>query len=120
MSQNPINLIVRFALEIVMLVVLGMWGRQQFSGWKGILLAILLPVVAAAMWGIFRTQGDHGKGLVDTPGIIRLLIELFLFGAAVWALYDMNHKPASLALGVVLLLHYLLSYDRVVFLLMGK
>ena len=119
MSQNPINLAVRFALEIIMLVALGMWARQQQTGWKGVLLAILLPLVAASLWGIFRTQGDHGKGLVDTPGVIRLLMELFLFSAAVWALYDLNHKTSALVFAITLMIHYLVSYDRVLSLIKG-
>lgn len=117
MSQNPINLAVRFALEICMLVALGMWGRQQQEGWKGIVLAILLPLIAASLWGIFRPAGDPGKGLVNTPGIIRLLIEVLLFSTAVWATFDLNHKTAGLVFGIVLVLHYALSYDRVLWLI---
>jgi len=117
MSNNPINLVVRFALEIVMLIALGMWGRQQLEGWKGILLAILLPVIAAALWGIFRTPEDHGKGLIDTPGLIRLAMEVILFAVAVWALYATDHKTAAWVFGIVLLIHYAVSYDRVMLLL---
>ena len=120
MSQNPINLIVRFALEIVILVALGMWGKSQAEGWKGVALAILLPVAAAALWGIFRTPADHGKGLVETAGYIRLLIELGLFAAAAWAFWDMGYKTSSMGFAAVVILHYIISYDRVVFLLFGK
>lgn len=120
MSQNPINLIVRFALEIVILVALGMWGAGRFEAWKGIVMAILLPLAAAAVWGIFRTSGDHGHGLVNTPGIIRFAIEVILFCAAAWCLYDLGHKTSSMGFAAVALLHYIISYDRVWFLLTGK
>ena len=117
MSQNPINLIVRFVLEIVILVALAMWGAAQMAGWKGVLLAIVLPIIAAAIWGTFRTHGDHGHGLIETPGRARLLIEMALFILAGWALYDLGHPKFALGFGAGVVFHYLLSYDRVWFLL---
>ncbi|MBK8492816.1 MAG: YrdB family protein [Saprospirales bacterium] len=120
MSQNPINLIVRFALEIVIWVALGMWGYHKGEGWKGIVLAILLPVAGAAIWGIFRTVGDHGRGLVETPGLIRFAMEMLFFTAAAWVLYDLGYQTSSFAFIAVSLLHYILSYDRVVFLISGE
>jgi hypothetical protein len=113
MFNNPINLAVRFGLEIAMLIALGMWGAKQSQGWKSTALAIALPLLAAAVWGIFRTPEDHGKGLIATPGIIRLLIEFGLFAAAIWALSDLGRKNTAWWFAGILLLHYLVSYDRI-------
>jgi hypothetical protein len=51
MSQNPINLAVRFLLELVGLYAFGLWGWTQHAGFLRYLLVIGLPVVAAALWG---------------------------------------------------------------------
>ncbi|HEV7350182.1 YrdB family protein [Telluribacter sp.] len=118
MSQHPINLGVRFLLEILVLVALGTWGWQKPEGTSlryG--LALLLQVVAATVWGVFRVPNDPGVSPVQVPGLVRLLLEILFFWAAVAALYDLNQFRNSLVLGVVLLVHYLLSYDRVLLLL---
>lgn len=82
MAKNPVNLVVRFVLELAALVVLAEWGWQR-SGW---LLAILLPVIGATVWGVFRVPGDashRGDAPVAVPGWVRLLLEIGYFGAAV-------------------------------------
>ena len=50
MSQNPINLGVRFLLELAALAALGFWGWTQHTGVLRYLLAIVLPLFAAFMW----------------------------------------------------------------------
>ena len=119
MSQNPLNLAVRFLLEILALVALGAWARAQFSGALGFILMILLPLVAATAWGLFNVKDDpsrSGKAPVPVPGIVRLLLELAFFGSATWALFALNPTYAWI-FGAVTLVHYLLSYDRIRWLL---
>ena len=43
MSQNPLNLAVRFALELAGLYALGLWGWTQHTGILRYLLTIGLP-----------------------------------------------------------------------------
>ena len=119
MSQNPINLAVRFALEIFALVALGAWARAQFQGVFGLILMILVPLLAAVAWGIFNVKGDpsrSGKAPVPVPGVVRLALELVIFVAASWALYTMNTTYGWI-FGLVVLVHYILSYDRILWLL---
>jgi hypothetical protein len=119
MSQNPLNLVVRFLLEILALVALGAWAKAQFPGALGFVLMILVPLLAATIWGIFNVKGDpsrSGAAPVPVPGIIRLLIELAFFGFAAWALFTLNPTYAWI-FGAVTLAHYLLSYDRIIWLL---
>jgi hypothetical protein len=119
MSQNPINLAVRFLLEIISLVVLGAWAKAQFSGALGFILMIVVPLLAAVIWGTFNVKGDpsrSGKAPVPVPGLIRLLIELCFFGFATWALFSFNPTYGWI-FGLVTLLHYILSYDRIIWLL---
>lgn len=119
MSHNPIMLGTRFLLELALLAALGVagWGLAQGS-WCYV-AAIALPLAAAALWGVFRVPNDGGPPTVRVPGVVRLLLEIFLFGAAVGALYAAGRPGWALALGGVTLLHYALSYDRVLWLLNG-
>lgn len=116
MSQHPLNLAARFLLELCILAALGRWGWMQ-GGAARWLLAIGLPVAAAFLWGAFRVPNDGGQPLVQVAGAVRLLIEAVLFGGAVAALPGAGHRRLALALGIAVLLHYAVSYDRVVSLL---
>jgi hypothetical protein len=119
MSQNPINLAVRFILEIIALVTLGAWARTQFPGTLGIVLMVLVPLTAAVLWGTFNVEGDpsrSGKAPVPVPGIVRLLLELAILGSATWALFNLN-LTYGWVFGLVTLVHYILSYDRISWLL---
>ena len=79
MNANPINLAVRFLLELAMLFVLSWWGWR----FHGIVTAIGLPVAAAVMWGVFRIPNDPKAAPVAVPGVVRLALEWGLFGFAV-------------------------------------
>lgn len=119
MSQNPINLTFRFLLEIFALVALGTWARAQFQGALGIVLMIIIPLLAAAAWGIFNVKGDpsrSGKAPVPVPGIVRLALELAFFISAAWALFTLNPTYGGI-FGLLVVGHYLLSYDRIIWLL---
>lgn len=114
------NLAVRFVLELSALAALGVWGWQQGDGWSAVALAVGLPVLAAVMWGTFAVAGDpsrSGSAPIAVPGFARLALELAMFALATWALYDVGAHWLSLAMGAVVLVHYLTSYDRVVWLL---
>jgi hypothetical protein len=112
MNKNPVNLAVRFLLEIAMLISLGIWGWHLFNGFGKYLAAILFPLTAAFLWGIFRIPNDPKPAPVKTPGIIRLLLELLLFSLAVYGLYITNHKTLCYIMAVTVLIHYGVSYDR--------
>jgi protein involved in polysaccharide export with SLBB domain len=58
MGQNPLNLALRFVLEIVALIAVGYWGWTAATGVLGYVLAIGLPLLAAVFWGTFRVPGD--------------------------------------------------------------
>ena len=119
MSQNPFNLAVRFLLEILALIAFGTWAKAQFSGALGYILMITVPLFAAVLWGTFNVKGDpsrSGKAPVPVPGIIRLTLELVFFGLAAWALFNLNGTYGWI-FGLVTLAHYILSYDRILWLL---
>ncbi len=120
MGSHPINLIIRFLLEISALLSVGLWGWKQSEGWHRFLLAIGTPIMLAVVWGVFAVPNDpsrSGTAPIPTPGIIRLAIELAFFAFATWSLNDMGFHKASLALGIIVVLHYMVSYDRIIWLL---
>lgn len=120
MSNNPINLAVRFALEMAALVALAMGGAALAGGVLRIALAVLLPVIGAAAWGTFRVPGDassKGGAPVPVPGFVRLVLELALFAAAVGLWWLAEYHTAALVLALVVVVHYAVSYDRILWLL---
>jgi len=113
MSNNPINLTVRFLLELAGLVAMGVWGWTQHEGIARFAWTIGLPVVAAAVWGVFRIEGEPGHAPVAVHGIVRLLLEVVYFGGSVWLLALAGYPTAAIVLGAVVVVHYATSYDRV-------
>lgn len=117
MSSNPINLGIRFLLELAGLVAMGYWGWHSAEGGWRWLPALGVPIVAAVVWGTFRVENDPGKAPVRVPGVVRLLLELAYFGFAAWSLYDAGAITLSWMLAGATLLHYAVSYDRILWLL---
>lgn len=120
MSSHPVNLTVRFVLELAALAIIGYWGWQKGEGWLRFLFAIGIPLFFAVIWGVFRIPNDPGPATVAVPGIIRLIIELIFFLFAVWALKDTQHSLLAWIFGGIALLHYLSSYDRLIWMLHQK
>jgi hypothetical protein len=117
MSQHPLNLALRFVLELVGLFALGYWGWSEHAGLARWLWAVGLPLLAAILWGTFRVPDDPGDAPVAVPGPVRLLLEAAFFGAATWAFYAAGGVSAAAFFGLIVLAHYALSYDRLAWLL---
>lgn len=120
MGSNPINLAVRFILELVGLVSIGYYGWTQHEGVTKYLLAFGLPLIAAILWGTFRVPGDTssaGKVPVAVAGWIRLLLELSFFAAGTIALFASGEPLWGWVFGVLVGIHYVISYDRIQWLL---
>lgn len=123
MTKNPLNLAVRFLLELAAIITMGIWGYNYSGSMPPIFFAIILPLGFALLWGIFAVKDDpsrSGKTVVPTPGILRLFLELFLFATATWMLRDLAYDPAWWIFGLIVLIHYIISYDRVSWLLKQK
>ena len=116
MGTHPLNLAVRFVLELSALFIFGLWGwRQGGGGWR-MVTALAVPLIAAALWGIFAVPGDpsrSGSAHVPVPGLLRLALEIGFFASATLALYDLGYTVLTAIFGTAIVVHYLLSYDRV-------
>jgi hypothetical protein len=120
MGSNPLNLAVRFILEMAGLVALGWWGWKQGEGVFRFMLALGIPILAAGLWGTFAVPDDpsrSGKARVPVPGIVRLVLELAFFAAATWSLVAIGPTALAWIYGIVVIIHYALSYDRILWLI---
>ena len=120
MGSHPINLLFRFLLELLALAAVAYWGYKQSEAWPGLVLAVLVPLGLAVIWGVFNVPADpsrSGNAPVAVTGIVRLLIETGVFGMAIWSLYDTGHLRLSAILGALVIIHYLISYDSILWLL---
>ena len=120
MGSNPINLALRFLLEIAALLSMGIWGWRQGENWVSYVLAFGMPLMAAVIWGVFAVPDDpsrSGSAPIAVPGILRLVIELCVFAFAVWALNDLGYIMICWIMGGVVIIHYAISYDRILWLI---
>ena len=117
MGQNPLNLALRFFLELAALYFIGYWGWTQHEGPLRYLLTFGLPLLAAFIWGVFRVPGDGGAPRVRVSGLVRFLIEIAFFGFATWGLFKAGARTAGWIFGGLTLFHYIISYDRIGWLL---
>lgn len=120
MGSHPINLMVRFLLELAALSVTGVWGWKLSDGWIRFGLALGIPIIIAVVWGTFAVPNDpsrSGSAPIVVPGIVRLAIELSIFAFATWALHELGYIRFSWIFGTLVVLHYIFSYDRVRWLL---
>jgi len=116
---HPANLAFRFLLELASLAAMavGAWSLAS-EPWSW-LLAAAVPLVASVAWGTFRVPGDgsaSGEAPIPVPGVVRLMIELDVFAAAVFLLWFAWPMGAAL-LGLAIVIHYALSIDRIRWLL---
>jgi hypothetical protein len=116
-ANHPINLALRFVLEISALFSLGYWGWTQHNGLERWFWAVGLPLVAALFWGTLRVPNDPGKAPVAVLGIVRLSLEMLVFSGAVWALYMAGMQTGAIIFLVIVLIHYAISYDRIIWLI---
>ena len=119
MSTHPLNLALRFILELSALFALGFRGWTRHEGILRVVLTFAIPLSAAVLWGVFSTPGDRTRSasaVVPTPGAIRLVMELLFFSAAAWSLYVAELRITALVFAGAVALHYGLSYDRIAWL----
>ncbi len=120
MGSHPLNLAFRFLLELLALISFGLWGwKLTQSGWRYILV-LLVPLIFALAWGIFNVPDDpsrSGNAPIMVTGVIRLILELVFFTLASLTLYQLGYQNLWWILGFAVILHYLISYDRIIWLI---
>jgi len=120
MGSHPLNLTVRFFLEVSALIAIAAWGWKHSNDWFRFVLAIGLPILVGGIWGIFAVPDDpsrSGSAPIAVRGIVRLLIEFAIFGFATWSLFNMDFIKVGWIFGIIVFIHYILSYDRIMWLM---
>ena len=80
---KPLNLAVRFLLEVGALAAFAVWGwHTGDSTWTRVVLAVGTPLIAAGLWG--RFIAPKAKNRLKDPG--RAGVEVVFFGGATAAL----------------------------------
>ena len=81
--MKPLNLAVKFLLELGALVAFGLWGASLAGGAAAVVLAIALPIAATVLWGTFAAP----KARRRLPLRLRAPFELTVFALAALALW---------------------------------
>ena len=120
MGSDPINPSIRFLLELTALLAIGVWGWKQNDGWLQFVLALGIPIIVAAIWGTFAVPDDpsrSGAAAIVVSGVVRLAIELAVFAFATWTLHDLGFTRLGWIFGILVVVHYVISYDRIMWLI---
>ena len=116
LGSHPLNLILRFLLEMTVLITVSYWGYYLTNTPVKYLNVISFPIFLATLWGVFAVPNDpsrSGKTVVKTPGIIRLILELVVFACGAIALYLSSYWLSAIVFTALVVLHYLFSLDRI-------
>ena len=101
------NLALRFLLELCALGSLGYWGVQRGTSVAlKVILAILLPLAMAVLWGTFVAP----KALLGGTRALRLLLGLLVFFVAAAAIISTGHARLGWMFGAVALVNTVLTY----------
>lgn len=117
---NQTNLTFRFVLELVGLVGIFRLGLELGTGpWRWG-LGLGLTLAAMVVWAVYRVPGDEsasGGASYPVAGPVRLIIEVLVFaaGAVGWFMAGPPWMAWTYLGGLVL--HHILSYDRLGWLL---
>lgn len=120
MGAHPLNLALRFLLELTAWGAVGLWGWKTTDGLLRYVLAVGLPLLVIGLWVVFAVPNDpsrSGNAPIPVPGTFRLLLELAIFAAGAWALWAAGYAQWGLMLAILVVLHYTISYDRIAWLL---
>ena len=114
------NLILRFILEMWVLIAVVAVALTDLDSMWGVVVAVAVPLVLITAWGVFNVPDDpsrSGRAPVPVPGWIRLVIETIYFGIGAIATYVAGWRTLAAVFAVTVVFHYLLSANRVRWLL---
>ena len=110
------NLTLRLGLELGALAGLGWAAWTLTSGpirWAAV---TLVPITAAAVWGVFNVLNDpsrSGAAPIEVNGWTRLAIEFLILGAGAAAFALAGRREIGIGLVVLVACHYAASTSRI-------
>ncbi len=119
-SMHASNLALRFLLELAALTGFAIWAWQSASGWWRFAITVIVVIIAMALWGIFAVPNDpsrSGNAPVVVPGVVRLILELAILLSGAYGWYVGGFTLVATVFTALIIFHYLLSIDRIMWLL---
>ena len=120
MGLHPVNLAFRFLLEVMAILSMICWGVKQDVGAIKYFYILGIPIIMMLIWSFLAVPGDmsrSGKAPIPISGPLRLFIEISFFTIAVLMMSAISQPKVWLGYLILLLLHYVLSYERIIWLL---
>jgi hypothetical protein len=114
------NLALRFGLELGALAGLGAAAWHLTSGSIRWIAVIIVPVLAAVIWGVFNVLDDpsrSGEAPVEVAGWVRLCIELVILGGGAAGFYIAGQRNIAIAFAILIIFHYGTTWNRIQWLL---
>lgn len=117
MNLRPVDLALRAILELAAVVGLLLGGLSSVGGIVGLVLGFGAAIGAGAAWATFRVPDDPGPSPWPVSGSARLALELVLLGlgAVGWVLA--GWLIVGVLVGALIVGHYLMTAERVRWLL---
>ncbi len=110
------NLALRFLLELAALIGLAAAAWKFGSGPGRWISVVVVPVAAAVIWAVFNVLDDpsrSGVAPVEVDGVVRLVLELAILGGGAAAVAVAGRPALGIVFAVAIVGHYLVSLDRV-------
>lgn len=121
--MHTANLALRFLIELVALGGFATLAWDLSAGsWKALAVAAVV-VTLGAIWATFAVPEDpsrSGNAPVTVPGRLRLVLELAILLGGAWAFHAAGYRWAALSLGTLVVVHYLLWWERIIWLWLGR
>ncbi|WP_372736656.1 YrdB family protein [Nocardioides sp.] len=99
--MRAVNLAVKFLLEGAAFASFAVWGWQAAGGVGGLVLAVLLPLAAMTVWGLWCAPKSPRRLVTRW----RVPLELGIFMLAALALAAAGHPALGVAMAVVSILN---------------
>ncbi|KOP80295.1 hypothetical protein AMS59_02545 [Lysinibacillus sp. FJAT-14745] len=100
-----LNLVLRFLLEICVILAFGYWGIQ--AG-KGMLFKLLLGIGAPALFVVIWSMFGSPKATYPLNGTLHFILEFVIFSLAVIALYATRRTQLATIFAILFIINQIL------------
>jgi hypothetical protein len=105
--MKNINLLLRFALELCVLLSMVYWGFHIKGSWIiKFSLGFGLPIIVMTIWGMFIAP----QSTYQLPILLRTILELIIFGLGAYALYASGHLGMSKKFSILVCINMILLF----------
>jgi len=101
---RPVNLAVKFLLELAAFAALAYWGASTGPGAWAVVLAIAAPLAAVIVWALFCAPRARRR----LPVLARAPLELAVFGLAAGGLAAAGAVTLAIIFGAVVIVNAVL------------